>query len=172
MKKQLIATAFLLLGLFSHCSDDNEERNASSKGKKLVNQDQPTPQFINYLKAKFHTNALNSNGFYIVVPDNGCSSCSVEALVYIATEKPCKNVSLVVSNSIRRLPKSSILKIKNNVHYMYADTAFFGKNELDRLDLPFTSFSGVVSIKNNQLHYRSFDINNYKQVISNAFYNN
>ena len=120
--------------------------------------------FKKYLRTRFNK-SFKAGHTYIVIPELGCGSCSTNALRYIAQKGYCLNTSLVVSRSIKRISAAEAKAMGRAVEEIIADTTFDGINTLDRLQLPFNSFTEIVESRQDTVLYTAFDNTNYETVL-------
>lgn len=147
MKKFLI----LFFSLVS-CSEANQKEGSDDV-------------FFQYMKNNLKE-PIQDNVIYVVIPNLGCGSCITSSLMYISEKSKCnKNTVLIVSRSLDRIPKFNREKISKNVTRIIADTIYDGVNTLDRVQLPFKSFTGIIARTNGNSKYISFDNTNYKAVL-------
>lgn len=130
-----------------------------------------TSVFKTYMKNRFTIKNLDNNHYYIIIPDLGCSSCITKSLLYISNKQHCKNVSLVTSNSIKKIPIKHQKQIALATSRVYADTTYNGSNDLDKINFPFNSFTGIIYINDGKEQYIPFDYTNYQKTIDRYFCN-
>ncbi|GAA4380123.1 hypothetical protein [Hymenobacter koreensis] len=118
--------------------------------------------FNSYLKRNFNQSIPGEPHTYIILPAKGCASCNRTLIRAIVQQLVGKKVTLVTSQ--RELQRLSLLPASAQV--LYDTTAL---PELDRLELPFPNFTGLIRTRDGEVtSFSAFHEGNAESVLAGA----
>ena len=123
--------------------------------------------FADYLRSTFgHSIPPKGAHWYVVIPAVGCVGCAHSELRQLSGTRWATTVTVVTSGLLRDLSATERLRLSQNVHLL-ADTAERSGNKLDRLNLPFSTLTGLVRTENGKaVAFTPFDVDSYKKVFA------
>ncbi len=139
----------------------------TSLAPKAVEHPSPAQAFANYLRTSFG-HAIDTTGehWYVVIPAVGCQGCAHAELRNLAGTAWASNVTVVTSGLLRDLTVAEQKRLASRVHLL-ADTLRVAGNTLDRVNLPFSTLTGIVHTRHGQaVEFLPFDNESYQQVFA------
>ena len=123
--------------------------------------------FEHYLRSTFgHSIPSKGPHWYVVIPAVGCVGCAHSELRHLAGTRWPTTVTVVTSGLVHDLSATERRNLMRNVHLL-ADTANRSSNRLDRLNLPFSTLTGLVRTENGRaVVFTPFDVDTYKKVFA------
>lgn len=134
---------------------------------KTIRQLTSAQVFATYLRDSFsHPIPPIGEHWYVVIPAVGCLGCAHAELRNLAGTAWAPNVTVISSGLLRDLTAAERTSLARYAHLL-ADTLRTADNTLDRLNLPFSTLTGVVRTRDGQaVEFVPFDNDSYKRVFA------
>lgn len=142
----LLSSALLLLSCNSQPTGQMEAVAAAPAAASMP--DSPDSQTIlqQYLRTGFQQAIPEAEHWYVVIPAFGCKGCNIEELQVLARGPQRPQVTVLASRLLHEITRADQRRLAQVTHLL-PDTVLATPTQLDKLQLPFPAYTGLIHTK-------------------------